>query len=92
MDWHAQYEIRAYADVMAMMAKAVAPQAYKAFENHLLHGVRLSRAEVKAVRALIAGTEPTLKPKALAELREKLGLEADAAASDAERNAGSAAS
>jgi len=77
LDWHAQYEIRVYGDVMAMMAKAVAPLAYKAFENHALHGVRLSRAEVKAVRDLIAGREPKLKEKALVELRAKLELDAE---------------
>jgi thymidylate synthase (FAD) len=75
LDWHAQYEIRAYGDVMAGMAKAVAPLAYKAFENHVLHGVRLSRAEARAVRDLIAGREPKLKEMALAELRAKLELD-----------------
>src|SRR5580692_8841624 len=32
MDAHAQYEIRAYAEAMALCAKAVAPIAYEAFE------------------------------------------------------------
>ena len=75
MDRHAQYEIRAYAETMAVMARAVAPTAYKAFENHVLRGVRLSRAEAKAVRALIRGEKPALKEKALGELKEKLDLE-----------------
>jgi len=45
LDEHAQYEIRQYAEVMAKMARAVAPMAYEAFEEHLLHAVRLSRAK-----------------------------------------------
>jgi thymidylate synthase (FAD) len=75
MDWHAQYEIRVYADVMAMMAKKVAPQAYKAFENHALHGFRLSRAEAKAVRAMIKGEKVMLKEKPLDELCHKLEID-----------------
>jgi len=75
MDRHAQYEIRVYAETMAGMARAVAPLAYKAFETHVLGGVNLSRAEAKAVRAMIRGEKPALKEKALGELREKLNLE-----------------
>lgn len=45
LDPHAQYEIRQYAEVMAKMAKAVAPIAYDAFEEHVLHSVRLSKTE-----------------------------------------------
>ncbi len=79
IDWHAQYEIRAYAEVMSMMAKAVAPLAYGAFEKHILHGVRLSSVEVKAVRAMITGSTVKLKEKPLRELLHKLGVDQDAA-------------
>ncbi len=44
MDPHAQLEIREYARVMAEMARAVAPLAYEAFEEHVLYGTRISRS------------------------------------------------
>ena len=75
MDPHAQWEIQEYARVMAKMAKAVAPLAYKSFREHLLGGVMLSRKEVKAVKAMLAGDENPLKGKRLEEFNEKLGLE-----------------
>lgn len=58
MDDHAQYEIRVYAEAMAKCAQAVAPLAYEAFEEHVLHGVRFSRAECQEIVALIDG-KPT---------------------------------
>lgn len=53
LDWHAQYEIRAYGDVMARIAQAVAPMAYAAFEEHELHGRSFSRSELDILRAAI---------------------------------------
>ncbi len=44
MDKHAQYEIRLYAEVMAQMAKAVAPVAYEAFEEYVMYAVNLPRS------------------------------------------------
>ena len=49
LDWHAQYEIRAYGDAVATAVKAVCPLAYAAFEEHILHGRSLSRTELAAV-------------------------------------------
>lgn len=43
---HAQYEIRVYAEVMAELARAVAPLAYTAFEEHSLHAQTFSRTEL----------------------------------------------
>jgi thymidylate synthase (FAD) len=53
MDWHAQYEIRVYGDTMAQITKAVAPLAYEAFEEHLLHGRNFSRTELDFIRSSI---------------------------------------
>lgn len=53
MDWHAQYEIRVYGDTMAQITKAVAPMAYEAFEEHLLHGRNFSRTELELLRAAL---------------------------------------
>ncbi len=51
MDWHAQYEIRVYGDTMAQLTKAVAPLAYEAFEEHLLHGRNFSKTELDFIRS-----------------------------------------
>lgn len=75
MDPHAQLEIRRYAEVMAEMARAVAPLAYEAFEEHILHAVRLSRKEVEAVRAMLRGEDNPLKGRRRRELEAKLGGE-----------------
>ena len=47
LDAHAQFEIRAYAEVMAEHARAVAPLAYGAFEEHLLYAKTFSRSELE---------------------------------------------
>lgn len=53
LDDHAQFEIRQYASALATIAKAVAPIAFAAFEEHLLYGVRLSRATKGRLEALL---------------------------------------
>lgn len=50
MDWHAQYEIRVYGDAIAKIVQAVAPLAFEAFEEHLLHGRSFSRTELEFLR------------------------------------------
>jgi thymidylate synthase (FAD) len=72
MDHHAQKEIQVYGEVMAMMAKAVAPMAYEAFEEHILYGVHFSRGEVTAIREILAGKENPLKGKALEDFNQKI--------------------
>lgn len=72
MDAHAQYEIRVYAEAMAKCAKAVAPLAYEAFEEHILGSVRFSRAELGALDAMLDGREPSLEGRALDVFRSKL--------------------
>lgn len=73
MDWHAQAEIRVYAEAMARCAQAVAPLSYEAFEEHLLHAVRFSRSEMEALRAMLRGEGHQLGEKAAAEFEKKLG-------------------
>lgn len=58
-DPHAQYEIRAYADVMIEMVKKWVPFAYEAFVEHRLHGTRLSRSGMAVVKRLLAGEAVT---------------------------------
>ena len=57
MDPHAQLEIREYSKVMAQMARAVAPMAYEAFEEHVLFGVRLSRTERDQLLGMLRSLE-----------------------------------
>ncbi len=82
LDDHAQYEIRAYGEALATAAKAVAPLAYEAFEEHVLHGRQLSRRELDVVRGALdeealrsALKESGLRRSRRNELLTKLGLD-----------------
>jgi len=78
MDAHAQYEIRVFAEAMAKCAKAVAPLAYEAFEEHIVGAVRFSRAECAALLRLMSGEESGLEGRPLAIFEEKLQRMRDA--------------
>ncbi|HZJ09248.1 MAG TPA: FAD-dependent thymidylate synthase [Trueperaceae bacterium] len=86
LDWHAQYEIRAYGDAVAAAVKAVCPAAYEAFEEHILHGRSFSRSELELLRAAIdpAALEAAIDDSGMrktrrAEFLRKVGLEAKGA-------------
>jgi len=53
VDPHAQYEIRAFAEVMAGMMKRVAPLTYEAWIDYDLEGRPFSRAEREALARLL---------------------------------------
>jgi thymidylate synthase (FAD) len=53
VDPHAQFEIRAYAEVMAGIVKRVAPLSYEAWVDYDLTGEPMSRGELDALRALL---------------------------------------
>ncbi len=72
LDAHAQYEIRAYAEAMAQCAKAVAPLAYEAFQEHKSGAVKFSRSECAALVRLLEGREPGLEEKPKSLFDEKL--------------------
>lgn len=73
LDPHAQYEIRAYGEAMARCARAVAPIAYEAFEEHVMGAVKFSRAECVALAGLLSGQNPApLEGKKQAEFEAKL--------------------
>lgn len=81
MDWHAQYEIRAYGDVVAAAARAVAPVAYAAFEDHILNGENLSSVEIALVREAVDEGKLVqlleargMRPSRRRELLAKLGF------------------
>jgi thymidylate synthase (FAD) len=56
IDPHAQYEIRAFARVMAGMVQRVAPLSFEAWLDYDVHGAQLSRAELAALRRLVQVT------------------------------------
>lgn len=72
LDWHAQAEIRAYAEVMADITRRVAPMCYEAFEDHQLHARRFSGTEMDALRRMLAGEAHGLEGRAVAEFEAKL--------------------
>src|SRR5690606_20786607 len=81
LDWHAQYEIRAYGDAVATAVKAVSPVAYQAFEEHILHGRSFSRSELETLRSALdvsalrtALAESGMRKTRRAEFLAKLGL------------------
>lgn len=69
---HAQKEIRDYAQILADIAKAVAPAAYDAFEEHMLHAVRFSASEMQAIKALLKGEPNPLEGRALELFEQKM--------------------
>ena len=54
-DSHAQYEIRAYAEVMCEIVKDWVPLAYGAFEDYRMGGVNLSAKGVEVLKRRLAG-------------------------------------
>lgn len=72
MDAHAQYEIRVYAEAMAKCAKAVAPLAYEAFEEHKLGAVKFSRAECAALVRMLGGRDHGMEGRPLDIFEQKL--------------------
>lgn len=72
IDPHAQYEIRVYGEALAKCAKAVAPMAYEAFEEHLLGSVRFGNAELVALGKVMQGQDCGLEGRELALFEEKL--------------------
>ncbi len=58
-DSHAQFEIRAYADVMCQILADWVPIAYAAFEDYRKHAVLLSRPALECIRRMLAGEAVT---------------------------------
>ena len=54
-DPHAQYEIRAYVDVMLDIVKEWVPFAYEAFMEHKVHGAYFSKSGLDVIKRMISG-------------------------------------
>ncbi len=75
-DPHAQYEIRAYAEVMLQTVQRWVPIAYAAFVDYRLGAVQLSAPALAVVRRLLAGESPTAADSGLSarEWRELMAV------------------
>ncbi|MFW5486360.1 MAG: FAD-dependent thymidylate synthase [Spirochaetaceae bacterium JB067] len=72
LDSHAQWEIRAYAEEIFKIVKAVTPIAAEAFENHKLNGRSFSKRELEAIKEMLEGKECPLKGRERALFNDKL--------------------
>lgn len=72
MDNHAQYEIRAYAEVMAEIVKKTCPYTWESFEEHTLYGARLSKTELDVLERLYKGEKIDKENKDYQQLCTKL--------------------
>jgi thymidylate synthase (FAD) len=74
LDAHAQKEIRVYGEALATCAKAVAPVAYEAFEEHILNAVTLSKNELQELRKVITGIHEDIGVSLSESLKQKLSI------------------
>lgn len=78
-DPHAQYEIRAYADVILDVIKRWVPVTYDAFQNYILYGYHVSGKGLEAIRRILDGEQITQENSGLSkrewrELMRAFGL------------------
>jgi thymidylate synthase (FAD) len=75
-DPHAQYEIRAYAEIMLDTLKRWAPMTYDAFLEYRMNAATISATGLSVIRRLLAGEPVALQDSGLAprEWRELMGL------------------
>ena len=79
-DPHAQYEIRAYAEVLLDIVRRWVPLTYEAFVNYQLKGAELSAKALEVVRRELRGERVTqeasgLSPREWRELQSLLPLD-----------------
>jgi thymidylate synthase (FAD) len=77
-DPHAQYEIRAYAEVMCDLVKAWVPHAWEAFEDYRLGGAAFSAKGLACLKRMLAGEAVTQETSGMSagewrEFRATLG-------------------
>ncbi|MGN7661463.1 MAG: FAD-dependent thymidylate synthase [Anaplasma sp.] len=72
----AQYEIRAYADLMLEIVKLWVPKVYAAFVEHGLEAVTLSKSAIMTVRKMLRGEEVSLEESGMGrrEWRELMSV------------------
>lgn len=81
LDAHAQYEVRVFAEAIALIAQRIAPTAYDAFEDYIRDAVRLSGVERELVTRALHGERlgpddwQRLGKRERAEFARKFGLD-----------------
>ena len=70
-DSHAQYEIRVFSDAMAESVKKVAPFAWEAYQDYVVHGMRFSRIEQDIL-------EKQLPPRVVDDILEDIAYQVTA--------------
>lgn len=78
-DEHAQYEIRAYAEVIGKITEQWVPIAWRAFEDYETGGAHLSAAQLKCVKEMLMGQaieQPNsgMSPREWREFQDLLNL------------------
>ena len=72
-DAHAQYEIRAYADVLCNVVAKWVPLVWEAFEDYQMTGANISGPGLEALKEML--DDATLRDEEkLAELRKRSGM------------------
>lgn len=61
-DVHAQKEIRVYAQAIGKIVSSLFPMAWEAFEDYVLQGERLSKAEIEVLRNISTGIALEVPP------------------------------
>lgn len=72
LDSHAQYEIRAFAEVLLEITRAVAPLATKSFENNSVNSVTFNGEEMAELKKILEGKENSLTGKKRERFDEKI--------------------
>ncbi|CDX51582.1 Thymidylate synthase ThyX [Mesorhizobium plurifarium] len=78
-DPHAQYEIRAYAEVILDVMRRWVPLTFEAFRDHRLEAATFSGQALRALRMMLAGekvahSDTSMSKREWDEFRAKLGL------------------
>ena len=82
MDWHAQYEIRVYAEKIVELIKPIVPMTYQAFEDYTINSICFSKQEIDILNLMIDKNIPDdkilnkygIKGLELKEFKKKMGI------------------
>jgi len=58
MDWHAQFEIRVYAEKIAELIKPIVPLTYQAFQDYTVNSLTFSEQELSVINLMLTKALP----------------------------------
>jgi len=73
MDFHAQSEIREYANAMAKIVADAVPMTWEAFEDYQLNTIKLTGPEKEVINTLVSGVELSMNDLLTAAKERGLG-------------------